>query len=363
MTDNVRDQIKQYVDEIDKFRNLFDNSTNYNEKKSYIDAIRELHGKTKTLVLKHEIQHINDVINQDFKTISENNSLINYIEGWIRKCEKKMRGVTEDEDQIFIPQDTYNLRQNRTGEYELSLNIPPTETGKVPVKKVYRFHDDATTDANMDKLQLINTATTDEALSIIGADKGLKMNGGHGALGFVGKRSKSHGVHNAGHNDDLSSQIGGVGTEEGNNIVDEYFAKLKALMEPQDPTLSEQVNGVDTDEGNNLIEEFDEELKSMNSSDLDVTKPTIVRYWADWCGPSMQAKPEWDKFKSGSNVPGLQIVDLNVESGGGFKTDLAIKVGVTGFPSIRLFANGKIYKCDKRDANGIELFCKTHITK
>lgn len=350
MTDNVRDQIKQYVDEIDKFRNLFDNSTNYNEKKSYIDAIRELHGKTKTLVLKHEIQHINDVLNQDFKTISENNSLINYIEGWIRKCEKKMRGVVEDEDQIFIPQDTYNLRKNRTGEYELSLNIPQTEAGKAPVKKVYRFQDEATTDANMGNLQQINTATTDEALSIIGADKGLKMNGGCGA-------------HDAGRNGGLSSQIGGVETEEGNNIVDEYFAKLKALMQPQDPTLSEQVNGVGTDEGNTLIEEFDKELKSMNSSDLDINKPTVVRYWADWCGPSMQAKPEWDKFEKGSNIPGLQIVDLNVESGGGFKTDLAMKVGVTGFPSIRLFSNGKIYKCDKRDANGIELFCKTHMVK
>jgi len=325
------------------------------EKKNYLDKIRELHGKTKSFVLKHEIERIND-FQKDYKLISKNNCLISYMELCIRKCEKKLRanGSEETSEEIFVPQEgskKYTLRP-KGDLYELSLNMP-TETQGAPIKKNGLPFDSPSSTQFMNELREVNSATSDNELSVIGEKKVTQ------AGGFEPIFTQD--------DETLSGQVNAVQTEEGNNLVDEYLRNLKDLMRQNEvvhhePTLTDQINNLETDEANGLVEEYDKGLKGIKESMYDVKKPTLVRFFASWCGYSRESTPAWKEFEKSSTIPGLQIVDLDVGNDP-IKQNLAKSVGVSGFPTILLFKDGKIYKCNERAANGIELFCKEHMKK
>lgn len=353
---NVHDQIKQYVSEIARLKDQFDNTQDLNQKKAYLDMIRELHGKTKCLVLKHEIDHIND-FQKDYKLISKNCCLLSYMELCIRKCEKKLRlSGQEASDNIFMPakhSKEYTIRP-KGDMYELSLNINPSDLG-MPAKANY-LHDQPTSAEHLNELAKLNSATSDEALS---------------DLGSIGRKVGQRGGHAIFTPEDetLSGQVNAIRTTEGNNLVDEYLGKLNELMRPikasiqnKVSTLTDDVNGLETSEANGLVEEYAAGLKGLKSKGYDVRKPTLLRVWANWCGPSRQSTPAWKEFERKSTIPGLQIVDLEVGDDP-IKQDLAKKLGVTGYPTILLFKDGKIYKCGERSADGIELFCKQHLGK
>lgn len=343
---NVHEQIKQYVNEISNLKDKFDHSHDLNEKKKYLDAIRDLHGKTRSLVLKHEIDRIND-FQKDYKLISKNNCLISYMELCIRKCEKKLRsnGQEGTSDEIFIPQEgskKYTLRP-KNDMYELSLNLP-TETTTAPIKKNGVRYDSPSSTKYLDELRTTNSATSDDELSVIG---------------FAEKRGRPI---QTGGDETLSGQVNGVQTTEGNNLVDEYLRNLKDLMHHNNPTLSDQINNLETTEANELVDEYDKGLKGIKASMYDVKKPTLLRIWASWCGPSRESTPAWKEFEKSSTIPGLQIVDLDVGNDP-IKQNLAKSLNVMGFPTILLFKDGKIFKCNERSVDGIQLFCKEHLKK
>ena len=76
---------------------------------------------------------------------------------------------------------------------------------------------------------------------------------------------------------------------------------------------------------------------------FDINKPTLINYYADWCGFSQKFLPVWNEFKSkGNKYPELQITELNI----GMDKQLnkiALKAGVNGYPTIVLFYKGKTY--------------------
>lgn len=116
------------------------------------------------------------------------------------------------------------------------------------------------------------------------------------------------------------------------NFVDKlmnYEDKIATNLKPTLPDIQAQLGG------------NDEEIEM----ELDVTKPTIINYWADWCGPSNRFLNEWNKFKQSAKklFPHLQVQDLNVENDNDKKM-LAKENGVNSFPTIILYNNGKRYK-------------------
>ena len=135
-----------------------------------------------------------------------------------------------------------------------------------------------------------------------------------------------------------------------------------------DMNTSEYINNITSTEASRLASEYQKMQPSLNQANtnsiktlgqinktLDINKPTLVYYWADWCGYSIKFNPTWKEFETNSKnkFPNLQIVELNVNDDkqilNGKKLSkvelnkLASDVGVEGYPTIVLFYNKKTY--------------------
>ena len=120
--------------------------------------------------------------------------------------------------------------------------------------------------------------------------------------------------------------------------------------------LTDAVNKMDTEEADRLYNEREKKIKEFE-------KPTLVNYWADWCGYSNRFKPIWDKFKreAASVYPDLKIIDLNVSHDPEL-AKVAKSAGCESYPTIVLYLNGKIFrmKAGSVTEDGIKNFLSSH---
>ena len=71
-------------------------------------------------------------------------------------------------------------------------------------------------------------------------------------------------------------------------------------------------------------------------SALSGSKPVLVEFYADWCGPCRSVGPQVDKLAE--QVRGkAEVVRLNVDQ----NRELAAQYGVSGIPCFIAFKNGK----------------------
>ena len=79
-------------------------------------------------------------------------------------------------------------------------------------------------------------------------------------------------------------------------------------------------------------DEFEE--KGLNS-----TKPCVVDFWAEWCGPCKTLLPVLDEVASETGDKAA-VFKVNVDENG----DLAQKYGIRGIPTMIFFKNGEAAK-------------------
>jgi thioredoxin 1 len=70
---------------------------------------------------------------------------------------------------------------------------------------------------------------------------------------------------------------------------------------------------------------------------LQSTIPTIVDFWAPWCGPCKSVAPILDKVAK-ENAGKLLVAKVNTDE----NPEWASKYGVQGIPTMLFVANGKI---------------------
>lgn len=83
---------------------------------------------------------------------------------------------------------------------------------------------------------------------------------------------------------------------------------------------------------NVMLEDFDEKVIQPSFS-----KPILVDFWADWCGPCIVIAPVLEKIIRDYNGA-IQLAKLEVDEDENMK--LAGKYQVRGFPTIMLFEKG-----------------------
>ena len=77
---------------------------------------------------------------------------------------------------------------------------------------------------------------------------------------------------------------------------------------------------------------------SFTADVLNNTKPVLVDFWAEWCGPCKMVAPILEEIASGTE--NLVIAKLNVDE----NPQTAASYGITSIPTMSVFQGGQIVK-------------------
>jgi thioredoxin 1 len=69
---------------------------------------------------------------------------------------------------------------------------------------------------------------------------------------------------------------------------------------------------------------------------LQSTKPVIVDFWAEWCGPCRMVAPEIEKL-AGKYAGNVEVRKLDVDA----NPQTAMKYGIMSIPTVAIFAPGE----------------------
>ena len=77
--------------------------------------------------------------------------------------------------------------------------------------------------------------------------------------------------------------------------------------------------------------------KNFKNDVLDSSKPVLVDFWAEWCGPCKMLGPILEEISEDLKDK-LQVVKVNLDE----NQDLAMKYSIRSIPTLLLFKGGEL---------------------
>jgi thiol:disulfide interchange protein len=73
---------------------------------------------------------------------------------------------------------------------------------------------------------------------------------------------------------------------------------------------------------------------------IQSSEPTMVLFYADWCGHCTKLKPTWEQAATQANIDTTRMIKIDVGGKDPEHKDLMKKYQIDGFPTILVFQNG-----------------------
>ena len=99
------------------------------------------------------------------------------------------------------------------------------------------------------------------------------------------------------------------------------------------------------------------ELDSTNfEQTISSESPTLVDFWAEWCGPCKMMHPVFESLSK--KYPKIKFARVNVDN----NQNIAMKYGVQSIPTFIMFKAGQVVDqmMGAVGAPGIHMICKKH---
>ena len=78
---------------------------------------------------------------------------------------------------------------------------------------------------------------------------------------------------------------------------------------------------------------------SFEAEVLQNSKPVVVDYWAEWCGPCRMVAPVLEEIAS-ENADKIDVVKLNIDE----NPAVSQRYGIMAIPTMNVFSGGQVVK-------------------